>query len=109
MRSGYGGEWTPVPNYHPYIVIGDFNSDGIEDFAVGVVSRSKPNDFTLLVFNGPIESSNLAPAFVGSGLDLRHSGLFYGPPRPKPYRLLMGHFESEGTILVPHGRTYQYR
>lgn len=109
MKAGYGGSWTPVPDYHPYTATGDFNSDGVDDFAVVVVDRSKStHNFALLVFNGPFGSNAVPPAFVESGLDLHGKGLFFGPPRPKPYRLVVGPFESDNTaILVPRGRTYK--
>jgi hypothetical protein len=109
MKTGYGGNWIPVPDYHPYVATGDFNSDGVRDFAVVVIDRSKSaQNFVLLVFNGPFGSKSATPAFVESGLDLRHEGLSFGPPRPKPYRLVMGPFESDNTaILVPQGRTYK--
>jgi len=42
-------------------------------------------------------------------MDLKYMGLFYGPPRPKPYRLLLGPFESDsGGLLIPHGRGYKW-
>jgi hypothetical protein len=107
MKTGFGGNWKPVPDYQPYVATGDFNSDGVEDFAVVAIDQSKSKDsFALLVFNGPFPSKTLSPAFMRSGLDLAGQGLFYGPPRPKPYRLVQGPFESEGWVLVPHGRTY---
>jgi hypothetical protein len=111
MRKGYGGSWRPVPDYHPYVATGDFNSDGATDFAVVVIERAKSiHNFTLLVFNGPLGPKTASPTFVGSGLDLRYEGLGFGPPRPKPYRLLMGPFESDNTaILVPQGRTYKWQ
>jgi hypothetical protein len=109
MRLGSSGVWKPAPGYHPYVVSGDFNGDGETDFAVVVVKRSKrEHTFSLLVFNGPFESSDVAPAFLDTDLDLKGSGLFYGPPRPKPYRLVVGRFEAEGEILIPHGRKYRY-
>lgn len=109
MKAGYGGEWKPVPDYHPYIATGDFNSDGVDDFAVVVIDRSKTNkNFSLLVFNGPFNAKPTSPAFVESGLDLRYQGLSFGPPRPKPYRLVVGPFESDNTwILVPKAHTYR--
>jgi hypothetical protein len=109
MKTGYGGNWTPVPDYHPYVATGDFNSDGVRDFAVVVIDRSKSaQNFVLVVFNGPFSSKASTPTFEESGLDLRGEGLFFGPPRPKPYRLVMGPFESDDTaILVPQGRTYK--
>jgi hypothetical protein len=110
VRAGSGGVWTPVPDYHPYVATGDFNSDGMEDFAVVLVDRTKhEKKFVLVVFNGPFKSETESPAFMHSGMDLEDIGLFYGPPRPKPYRLLLGRFESDsGSLLIPHGRTYEW-
>jgi hypothetical protein len=110
MKTGYGGLTKPVRNYHPYVATGDFNGDGVEDFAVVVLDRSKKEkNFALVVFNGPFKSETLSPAFMESGMDLKYMGLFYGPPRPKPYRLLLGPFESDsGGLLVPHGRGYRW-
>jgi hypothetical protein len=107
MRAGAGGVWKPVPNYDPNVASGDFNSDGIVDFAVVVISVRKAQDFTLLVFNGPIDVHHRVPAFVDQNRDMRRIGLFYGSPRPKPYRLLIGPFESEGLVLQPRGKTYR--
>lgn len=108
-KKGYGGLWKPVPDYHPYIATGDFNGDGVRDFAVALIDRTiQENNFALIVFNGPFKSGTASPAFVKSGLDLKYQGLAYGPPRPKPYRLLLGRFESDsGVLLMPHGRTYR--
>ncbi len=107
MRAGSGGVWKPVPDYHPYVASGDFNGDGIVDFAVVVISTRKERDFTLLVFNGPTDVHHPDPAFIYQHRDLTRTGLFYGPPRPKPYRLLIGPFESEGLVLKPRGKTYR--
>jgi hypothetical protein len=108
MKAGSGGTWKPVPDYHPYLATGDFNGDGAEDFAVVVVDRSKrKHNFVLIVFNGPFPLKIVAPTFMKAGLDLTDQGLFYGPPRPKPYRLVQGPFESEGWVLVPHGHGYR--
>ena len=109
MKTGYGGLMKPVRDYHPYVATGDFNGDGAEDFAVVVLDRSKKeNNFVLVGFNGPFKSETVSPAFMKSGLDLKYQGLAYGPPRPKPYRLLLGRFESDsGVLLVPHGRGYR--
>jgi hypothetical protein len=107
MKHGDGGVWKPVPDYHPYTATGDFNGDGVSDFAVVVIDKTKSmKNFELLVFNGPFRNGMRAPAFVQSGLE-RGDALFFGPPRPRPYRLVVGPFESDNTaILVPHGRTY---
>jgi hypothetical protein len=110
MRTGYSGNSKPVPDYHPYSVVGDFNGDGVEDFAVAVIDDAKKEkNFDLLVFNGPFKQDTILPAFTASGLDLQSVGLFYGPPRPKPYRLLVGRFETDsGSLIVPHGRGYRW-
>jgi hypothetical protein len=81
------------------------------DFAVAVIERTKSvHPFTLLVFNGPFDSDGSRPAFIGKDLDLRYMGLSFGPPRPKPYRLIVGRFGSDNTsILVPSGTGYQLK
>jgi hypothetical protein len=109
MKAGYGPDWPGVPDYHPYVATGDFNSDGVPDFAIAVVDKSKSEkNFTLLVFNGPFGSNQVSPAYTESDLELRYQGMSFGPPRPKPYRLVVGPFESDNTwILVPRGRTYK--
>jgi len=106
MRHGFGGKWAPVKDYQPYVATGDFNGDGIPDFAVVVLNESQPTEGAfLLVFNGPLESKPQSPAVVLHGLD-RRQALFFGPPRPRPYRLVLGPFESEGAVLEPHGHSY---
>lgn len=107
MRVGSGGAWKPVPDYHPYIATGDFNGDGIRDFAVAVIDKST-RKFTVLVFNGPFDHPSVAPSFIDPNIDLQGRGFFYGSPRPKPYRLVVGRFEAEGALLQPHGKTYRY-
>ena len=84
VRAGSGGVWKPVPDYHPYIVSGDFNGDGETDFAVVVVSRSRrTHNFKLLVFNGPFESPNVAPAFVDSDLERHRPWIVLWPAPPE--------------------------
>jgi hypothetical protein len=109
MRAGSGGAWKPVRDYHPYVATGDFNSDGAEDLAVVVIDRTKKEgNFAIIIFNGPFETEAASPAFFRKGLDLQRRGLFYGPPRPKPYRLLIGVFESDNSsIFLPLGRSYR--
>ena len=108
MKAGYGGKWKPVPDYHPYTATGDFNGDGVEDFAVVVIDSSKKEkNYTLLVFNGPFDVEKAVPNFIKPGLDLKYVGLFYGPPRPRPYRLLLSGFENDsGSLLAPRGKSY---
>lgn len=74
-RKGYGGVWKPSPNYQPYVAVGDFNSDGLRDFAVAVINDSQNTQrrFMLLVFN----SGESAPAFTKTALDLRGHGFLW--------------------------------
>jgi hypothetical protein len=111
MRAGFGGAWRPIPNYDPYVAIGDFNGDRNDDLAVAVIASDpgKPSEpFALVVFNGPFNKPLVAPSFVSMPLQLTHRGLFFGDPRPRPYRLLVGPFESEAMyVLVPDDQTYR--
>jgi hypothetical protein len=110
MRDGYGDPRYALPDYHPFTATGDFNDDGIEDFAVAVIdAKASADSFTLVVFNGPFSKQPAAPAFIEPGLDLRHDRLFYfGSRRAKPYRLMVGRFNSDsGFRLRPSGSTYR--
>jgi hypothetical protein len=71
--------------------------------------HSRNQQFAFAVFNGPFESPEVSPAFFEARLDLKRQGLFFGPPRPKPYRLVRGAFESEGAMLEPNGATYNWQ
>ena len=107
IRTGYGGLWKAVPDYNPYKVSGDFHGDGLDDIAVVVLDTRRHGDaFALVILNGPFSAEPKA-AFMKTGLDMKQQGLFYGPPRPKPYRLVLGRFEADGTMLVPSGKTYR--
>jgi hypothetical protein len=110
LRRGMGGAWKAAPNYQPYSVVGDFNGDGQKDLAIVVIAPlTASKRFQILVFNGPfLGNQSHKPAFVSELLDLTGQGLFFGPPRPKPYRLLVGGFESEGMTLVPKGKGYAW-
>jgi hypothetical protein len=91
-------------------VVGDFNGDGQKDLAIVVIAPvAAAKRFQLLLFNGPfLGKQSHGPAFVSEFLDLTGQGLFFGPPRPKPYRLLVGAFESEGMVLAPKGKGYAW-
>jgi len=110
MRDGYDDPRYALPDYHPFTATGDFNDDGIEDFAVALIeAKAGVDNFTLAVFNGPFSKRREAPAFVKPGFDLRRDRLFYfGSRRQKPYRLWVGPFNSDAMItLAPSGSTYK--
>ncbi len=110
MRHGIDEVWKPVPDYHPYRAVGDFNGDGNIDFAVVLIDKTKSEKaFVLAIFNGPFAAAAKPPAFVEADLDLSREGLFFGPPRPKPYRLVIGEFESDNSgLLEPNGGSYRW-
>ena len=107
IRRGMGGQWKAIPNYHPYYMVGDFNGDGVEDFAFVAVSKNMSKKFKVIIFNGPFtDGADQAPSFISNAMNMSGNGLFFGPPRPKPYRLIVGGFESEGRLLLPKGAGY---
>ena len=109
IRLGSPPNWPAVPGYEPYLMSADLNGDGRPDFAAVLIDTTKTTkSFVLVIFNGPFRAGRIAPSFIQRGLDLRGGGLFFGPPRPKPYRLVVGEFESEGAILEPTGRSYRW-
>ena len=100
-------------NYHPYYAVGDFNGDGKTDFAVALIELEEGGEgratqkFVVAVFNAPFSRHSVEPSFEKDNLNLRDGGLFFGPPRSRPYRLFIGVFASEsGLRLEPHGRKY---
>ena len=109
-------EWTSHHGYkeityHPYYVAGDFNGDGRRDFAVVLVHLGeKVGRYEIAIFNGTANPGKVnGPAYLLKGLDLEHQGLFYGPPRPQPWVLMFGPFETELDFgFVPKGDTYEY-
>jgi|SRR5579862_2992587 len=107
VRAGNSPEWPPLPDYHPYYTVGDFRGDGAEDVAVGVISPQHRDKFRVLIIHGAPTKGRSAQTFLSEELDLRQ-GLFYGAPRPKPWRLLVGPFESDGVTLEPTPGGYKF-
>jgi len=104
IRSGDG--WPPAPDYHPYYVVGDFRGDGAEDVAVGVISRQRAGKFRVLIIHGHSPGGQVVTVFLSKDRQLGE-GLFYGPPRPKPWRLIVGAFASEGAAFEPTASGYR--
>ena len=97
-RARRMGPWgKPVPHYEPYVMVGDFNRDGQQDFAAVLIDRTNRSASALVIFNGPISESSL-PVFVGKAGAISHRALFQ--TQHENY-LLIGPFESEGCIFEP--------
>jgi len=108
-RTQSSGAWKAKPSYHPYYVAGDFNQDGTADFAIGVLDSGAPGSFRVVVFNGPFGNGvSPQPAFVSEPRGLGQ-GMFFGPPRLRPFMLVVGAFESHGASLVPTAKGYELR
>ncbi len=96
---------TSGQSYHPFYAVGDFNSDGQQDFAVTLVSsRRRAKVMALALFNGPFRAGkNSRPAFFEEGFE-PSDWLFF---RPDDRLLLVGPPESDNCfILKPRGRKY---
>jgi hypothetical protein len=109
VRAGSPPQWPRLPNYHPYYMVGDFRTDGTEDVAVGVILLQHPDKFRVLIIHGAPATAPSAKPFLSPELGL-HQGLFFGTPRPKPWRLIVGPFEAEGATFdpVPSGYKLSY-
>ena len=63
--------------YHPYYVVGDFNRDVNDDFAVALVDKRKREwKYSIVIFNGQANGKFLQ-AYYDDGFDLSDGGLFY--------------------------------
>jgi hypothetical protein len=106
--------WTKDPVVNPFYAKGDFNADGNEDFAVVLTdaqqSKTGAKSATVVVFNGPFQAAGtVEPAFSLAGRSVSETFLGYGPPRAKPWRLIIGSPESEGRALVWRDGRYLLR
>jgi hypothetical protein len=88
-------------------MVGDFRGDGAADVAVGVISQQHPRKFRVLIIHGTPPKGPAAKTFLSEELDF-HQGLFYGPPRPKPWSLVVGPFESDGVTFEPTPTAYKF-
>jgi hypothetical protein len=99
-------EWErrEKPDFHPYYVVGDFNQDGRQDFAVALIDKTKSKGkFTLVIFNKkPI--LGYTPAFIAPNLFLENCTLAFNE---QIKRLVFGYFRSEGVVVEPQGKGYR--
>ena len=105
-KEGLTAERKERRNYQPYYAVGDFNHDGVEDFAVAFIDdRKRRYKFTFAIFNGPFRGVG-APAYVNQDTDLSMMG-FHWHSGPKN-NLLLGEFQSDVcSIFKPRGKTYR--
>lgn len=101
IRAGAGGAWPANPGYQPYYAAGDFDGDGHADLAIAVHSRASGDDFRVVLFNGAWPRSPAVQGAFVSPVMAPTYAMSYGPPRPAPYRLIIGPYSSHGCTLDP--------
>jgi hypothetical protein len=104
IRTVSLGVWRARPDYHPYFATGDFDGDGKSDAALAVTKDHL--SFQVLILHGPkARQPYLSPLFKPGQM------LFFGPPRPRPWRLLVGPYGTDtSAMLVPnHRQSYVVR
>jgi hypothetical protein len=93
-------------NPQPYYVQADFNGDGHQDFAVVLLDVQSKHEWgwntALAVFNGPLREGML-PTFFKEQVGSPQGSLLY---HSSEVPLLIGPWESEGSLLRPKGDTY---
>lgn len=95
LRQGDGKVWKAQPKYQPYYAIGDFDNDGMRDFAVVVRRIMEDEKPLVLVFlKGKIKHSTKPIVYSIHEKSVSGIGLFLS--RSKPRKLLVGAFASEG-------------
>lgn len=89
-------------SYHPYYVVGDFNGDRKQDFALALINDRKSKEpFAIAIFNGPV-SKNSVPAYFEEGWDLSDGGIFGDKTG-----VMVGPFESDNCVILrKRGKSY---
>jgi hypothetical protein len=96
------GVWEkPMPGYHPYLRLEDFNHDGKDDLAIVLIAKDRAKRL-VTVFNGPFPALPAHPALEHE-VGVRDV-LAYGPP--PDHQLIIGPLYSEGCFLVAKGTAY---
>lgn len=101
IRTANLGVWRARPDYRPFLATGDFDGDGQADAAVAVTTDHRA--FRVLILHGPnARKPYLSPVFTPGQM------LFFGAPRPRPWRLIVGPYGIDTpALLVPtHGGNY---
>ena len=105
--------WSKDPSANPFYARGDFNEDGFEDFSV-VLADANVKDSRkaamVVVFNGPFASREVKePKFILLRPSVSETFVGFGPPRAKPWHLVIGPPEAEGHFLVWRAQRYVLR
>lgn len=106
LRKGDGYAWKPQPTYQPYYSVGDFDGNGIKDFAVVVLRVNRETEIQVLVFLME-RGNNLSHLIVYPLHDktVKNLGLFLGRNSGSVVKLLVGAFSSEAEeLLIPNKR-----
>lgn len=93
----------PVPDYEPYMLVGDFRSNGQLDFAAVVTRGGKQPEGILLIFDGPFPETGKRSAFRGKIGKLEFLAVVKSPKGPWP---VVGRLESEGCVYRPRRNIY---
>jgi hypothetical protein len=107
IRAGSDGDWKGDPAYHPYYMVGDFDGDGRNDLALGVSRVGDDGRYQVLIVDDFEHLRVWKTTFLSQPFEKRMM-LFFGAPRPKPYRLVIGAYASEGATFEP-SMPAQYR
>lgn len=96
LRRGDGQVRKPQPTYQPHYAVGDFNGDGIPDFAVIVRPITTEKGALVLVFLGKRKSGYAVPIrYPIPDPSIENYGLFADRPSKGRERLFVGLFASE--------------
>lgn len=96
MRQGDGEVRKPQPAYQPHYAIGDFNGDGVQDFAVIVRPIASEKGALALLFLAQRSAQGVVPIkYPIPDPTIQSYGLFVDRSNKKKARLLVGLFASE--------------
>ena len=84
-------------SYHPYYALGDFNQDGIQDFAIVFVKKAdRASDrFKIVIFEG-LASKSFTAKWNSEDMNMGSMGIFY----TDDHGLYYGGFQAEDCIRL---------